>query len=89
MVCPICEEKSYEEAGRIYGAEYYSLEDSIVKAVEKYLENEEHSDDQIVILDRRTSENPTPDHGDLVFCSKCGLTIFMNAGNANKRTCPE
>lgn len=78
-----------EEAGRIYGSEYYSLEDDIMEAIEKYLEKEDSPEDKILVLDRRSNENPTPDHGDLVFCSNCGLTIFMNTGNVNKRTCPE
>lgn len=83
------ERQENEEAGRIYGAEYYSLENSIIETVEKYRWNEEYSEDETVVLDRRTSENPTPDYGDLVFCSKCGLTIFMNTGNVRTRTCPE
>lgn len=83
------EERRREEAGRIYGAEYYSLEDSIKATIEKHLENKEYSEDRIVVLDRRTSENPGKKRGGLAFCCNCGRTMFVDTWNMSLKECPE
>lgn len=39
-----------------------------------------------VVLDRRTSENTSADHGDFVDCCNCGRTMLVNIGT---KACPE
>ena len=39
-----------------------------------------------VVLDRRTSKNPSIDLGDFVTCCNCGRTMLVNVGTD---VCPE
>ena len=41
----------------------------------------------IVVLDKRTNENPSLDHGDFVVCCNCGKTMLADIGTENCPIC--